>query len=185
MIPINNHHNEEQVIRFYLNFLPPVYFAEDGSYHWRRNYIRTANLNSKTVARSILDIGSGTKTPYRGNLRKRTLEYAALDIRPGANVNYVADVCDLNIFSDKQWHWGWCAETIEHVSPELKENAAKEIMRVCENAVFTYPTPVHKTFYGDPGHTEVLIDWKAVFSSHKVFIYTAKSGRVIVIIKSS
>lgn len=182
---VDHHNNGEDVIRHYLWYVPPVYFGEDGDYKFNKNYIRTVHLTEETIAKSILDIGSGLSVPYRGNLRKRTKLYKSLDLRPGPKVDYVMDVTDMSEFEDGQWDWGWCTETIEHIPPGLKDHAAKEIMRVCKNCVFTYPTPKHSSFHADPGHTEVFINWKEKFAgTHNVVVKESTTGRVIVILKS-
>jgi len=182
---VDHHRNGEEVIRHYLWYVPPVYFGEDGNYKFNRDYIRTIHLTEETKAKSILDIGAGLSVPYKGNLRKRTKIYKSLDLRPGPKIDYVMDVTDMKDFEDHQWDWGWCTETIEHIPPALKDQAANEIMRVCKNCVFTYPTPKHETFAADPGHTEVLIDWKKKFEkTHEVVIIESSTGRVIVILKS-
>jgi hypothetical protein len=157
---VYTHKNVENVIRYYLLFLPP------------------------RGSDSILDIGCGISAPYRGVLQTRTKNYATVDLRPGPRVQYVMDVCNMKDFRDSEWHWGWCAETIEHVPPEMKEIATKEIMRVCRNCVFTYPTPLHDTFLADPGHTEVMIDWKKEFGeTHYITDKSTKTGRSIIIIE--
>lgn len=181
---VDHHDNGEGVIRHYLWYVPPIYFGENNEYKFNRDYIRTVDLTKKTIAESILDIGSGLSVPYKGNLRKRTKKYASLDLRTGPKIDYVMDVTDMSEFENGQWDWGWCTETIEHILPALKDQAAKEIMRVCKNCVFTYPTPKHETFLGDPGHTEVFINWKEKFGeTHNVVVKESTTGRVIVIIK--
>ena len=181
---VDHHHNGEDVIRHYLWYVPPVFFGDDGDYRYRRDYVRTIHLTEDQKAKSILDIGSGLSLPYKGNLRKRTKRYASLDIRSGPKVEFVRDITDMRDFGDQEWDWGWCAETMEHVPPDLKERAATEIMRVCNHCVFTYPTPKHETFHADPGHTEVLLDWNELFKdTHNIVIKESSTGRVVVIIK--
>jgi hypothetical protein len=181
---VDHHNNGEDVIRHYLWYVPPVFFGEDGEYKQNRDYVKTANLTEEQLAESILDIGSGLSVPYKGNLRKRTKRYASLDIRPGPKVEFNRDVTDMRDFGDQEWDWGWCTEMIEHLPPELKEKASEEIMRVCRNCVFTYPTPKHSSFHSDPGHTEVFINWKEKFKeTHNVVIKESSTGRIIVILK--
>jgi hypothetical protein len=158
---VRDHKNVEQVIRYYLGFLPP------------------------RDCESILDIGSGTDAPYRSILKNRCKRYAALDIRPGPLVDYVADCTNMrDLFDDNEWQWGWCTETIEHVPPGQKENAVIEIMRVCENCIFTYPTPAHPSFYLDPGHSVVKVDFRELFrDSHFVIDNSTKTGRAIITLK--
>ena len=158
---IENHKNVEKIIRYYLLFLPP------------------------RGCKSILNIGCGLSDPYGGVLKTRSENYGALDIRSAPNVDYVLDVCDMKIFKDKEWEYGWCVETLEHILPELKEKAVKEIMRVCKNCIFTYPTINFEKFYTDVGHTEVKIDWLKLFGeTHNIIDKTTKTGRAIIIVKS-
>ena len=58
----------------------------------------------------------------------------------------------------------------------------KEVMRICKNAIFTYPTPLHPTFSDDIGHHEVIVDfYKLGFD----FIdKSTKTGRSIYIVTS-
>ena len=156
------HRNVEKIIRYYLAFLPP------------------------RDAHSILDIGAGVTAPYRGVLRARTARYASLDIRPSpiGRIDYVCDITQRLPFDDAEWHWGWCTETLEHVPPDLKLTAAREILRVCHSCVFTYPTPAHPTFAADPGHTEVTIDWLTSFPSHAIVDATTSTGRAIIVCTS-
>ncbi len=155
-----DHLNVESVIRYYLRFLPP------------------------RGSESILDIGAGRTAPYSGILKNRCKVYAALDIREGPKVDYVADVCDLSIFQDGVWEWSWCVEMLEHIPSPLKLKAVKEIMRVCLNCVFTYPRPIHPSFASDPGHTEVRINWSVEFwKTHHILDRSTRTGRVIKILR--
>ena len=88
MSNVHEHKNVENVIRYFLLFLPPK---------GRKN---------------ILDIGAGTSCPYRGVLSTRCGEYRALDVR-GAfpKVDFVMDLTEGTPFEDNQWEWGWCSET--------------------------------------------------------------------------
>ena len=169
----DNHKNVEAIIPDYLLFLPPK-----GS-------------------KSILDIGCGRTAPYSKLLKNRTKHYKSLDIRPGPKVDYVMDVRDLSTFYKDKFsifEWGWCVETLEHVPPEDKELAAKEIMTVCQNCIFAYPKLEFKlydkdgklvnSFYHDKGHTEVKIDWIKLFGkTHNITDKSTKNGRAIFILK--
>ena len=120
--------------------------------------------------------------PYRGILSSRTTMYRSLDIRqnpdPKKQIDYVLDLTDGTQFKDYEWHWGWCAEVLEHIPPELKQKAFDEILRICRNVTFTFPTPLHPTFVQDPGHTEVHIDPTKV-TTHVWIDKSTKSGRNI------
>ena len=131
MRDVSNHGNAEQVIRYYLLFLPP------------------------RGAETIIDIGSGCSAPYKGILQNRCKSYKALDIRKGPNVDYVCDLVEGTSFNDKKFHWGWCVETLEHIETENQAKAVQEMMRICKNVVITFPTPRGINFYGDPGHNIV------------------------------
>ena len=157
---VNEHKNVENVIRYFLLFLPP---------RGRKN---------------IIDIGSGTTCPYRGVLSTRCEEYRALDIRGAPpKVDYVMDLTEGSPFEDNHWEWGWCSEVIEHIEPENKKTFVDEAIRICENIVFTFPTPkLAEVFYDDPGHTEVKIDFEKEYShSHQITDKTTKNGRAIFI----
>jgi hypothetical protein len=67
-------------------------------------------------------------------------------------------------------------------------------MKLCQNCVFTYPTPdfemkdkdgnVINSFYHDPGHSEVKIDWNKLFSeTHNITDKSTKNGRAIIILR--
>ena len=134
MSNVHEHKNVENVIRYFLLFLPPK---------GRKN---------------ILDIGAGTSCPYRGVLSTRCGEYRALDVR-GAfpKVDFVMDLTEGTPFEDNQWEWGWCSEVVEHIEPDKKKMFVDEALRICENIVFTFPTPkLEEVFYDDPGHTEAV-----------------------------
>ena len=94
MSNVHEHKNVENVIRYFLLFLPPK---------GRKN---------------ILDIGAGTSCPYRGVLSTRCGEYRALDVR-GAfpKVDFVMDLTEGTPFKDNEWEWGWCSEVVEHIEP--------------------------------------------------------------------
>jgi len=157
---VNEHKNVENVIRYFLLFLPP---------RGRKN---------------IIDIGSGTTCPYRGVLSTRCEEYRALDIRGAPpKVDYVMDLTEGSPFEDNHWEWGWCSEVIEHIEPDNKKIFVDEAIRICENIVFTFPTPkLAEVFYDDPGHTEVKIDFGKEYShSHQITDKTTKNGRAIFI----
>lgn len=166
---INDHLNYEKVLRYFLLFLPPK------------------------GTKSILNVGCGINDVYGGMLKRRCREYVTVDIRKSVKVDYQLDCCDMKIFKDKRFEWGWCLDVIEHIPPDLKEEAVLEIMRVCQNCMFGYPLPsLHsddpnvkiKSFYDDPGHTEVKIDWDKLFGeTHNITDKTTKTGRVILIIK--
>ena len=58
-----------------------------------------------------------------------------------------------------------------------------EALRICENIVFTFPTPkLKEVFYDDPGHTEVKINFEEEYShSYQITDKTTKTGRAIII----
>lgn len=142
--------NREEVIRYYLTVLPP-----------------------KGV-KSILDVGCGITAPYSGILKARCEKYTGFDIRHGEKVDMVGDICDMP-FRDKEYEWGWCTETIEHIDPIQQQIALSEIVRVCENVVITFPTPLHESFYGDPSHHEVKLNFDGWINK------STKTGRCIYI----
>ena len=108
---VKTHKNVENVIRYYMSFIPP------------------------RGARSILDIGAGISMPYRGILSSRTTMYRSLDIRqnpdPKKQIDYVLDLTDGTQFKDYEWHWGWCAEVLEHIPEPIV--ALKEFNRLLKN----------------------------------------------------
>ena len=153
---VDTHRNVEQVIRYYLSFLPP------------------------RGVRSILDIGAGESAPYSGMLKTRCKEYKSLDIRPGPKVDFVCDVTQGTKFRDHKWEWGWCIETMEHIPYRLQNAFVIEIMRICQCCVFTFPTSKHKSFYGDPGHHVVRVNFPLLFKrTHRVINKSTNSGRAI------
>jgi hypothetical protein len=162
MQDVSTHKNEEQVIRYYLGFLPPKGLG------------------------SILNIGGGPNDPYGGMLKTRCSRYMNIDIRPGRKVHKVIDITERTEFQEKEWDWGWCTEVLEHLPPTEKLNSACELMRICKNITFTYPTPSHESFLLDPGHTEVKINWQSIVDLDKGFTiedHTTKNGRAIIILK--
>ena len=78
MIDVSNHKNVENVIRYFLTYLPP------------------------RGAESILDIGGGSTAPYKGVLQTRCTKYRNLDIRQGDRVDYCQDVIEGTDFKDKE-----------------------------------------------------------------------------------
>ena len=157
---VNEHKNVENVIRYFLLFLPP---------RGRKN---------------IIDIGSGVTCPYRGVLSTRCEEYRALDIRgEHPKVDYAMDLTEGVPFKINEWEWGWCSEVIEHIEPSKKKLFVDKALRICENIVFTFPTPkLKEVFFDDPGHTEVKIDFEKEYShSHQITDKTTKTGRAIII----
>ncbi|MBT4697302.1 MAG: hypothetical protein HN982_08065 [Candidatus Marinimicrobia bacterium] len=160
---VTEHKNIENVIRYFLLFLPP------------------------RGRRSILDIGSGVNCPYKGVLKGRLGiggEYRALDIRGAPpKVDHVMDLTKGSHFEDNHWEWGWCSEVIEHIDPDKKKIFVNEAIRICENIVFTFPTPkLKEVFYDDPGHTEVKINFEEEYShSYQITDKTTKTGRAIII----
>lgn len=158
MVDIEKHKNVEQVIRWYLSFLPPRH------------------------CKSILDIGAGTYAPYRGIMKNRCDRYAAMDIRPGKFVDYVCSVTEMP-FKDNEWEWGWCVEVMEHLPSEIQEQAVMEILRVCQNAVFCYPIPIHPSFSADPGHVKVIFDFNSLNKERfHLKDKSSKTGRNVYII---
>lgn len=146
--------SEEKVIRYYIRFLPP--------------YDTT----------SILDIGAGVRLPYRGLLKARCKEYYSLDIRKSEDIDFHLDISQPTFLADYQFEWGWCSEVIEHITQDRQEFAVKEVLRICKNAVFTYPTPKHPSFDKDSDHKIVIVDFDAL-KYLKVKAYPTKTGRNI------
>ena len=105
MIDVSSHKNVENVIRFFLSYLPP------------------------RGAESILDIGGGSTAPYKGVLQTRCKKYRNLDIRPGDRVDYCQDVVEGTDFKDKEWDWVWCSETLEHVPQEYMKTVNDQDIR--------------------------------------------------------
>lgn len=151
---VKNHKNVEKVIRYYLLFMPPK-----GS-------------------KSILDIGAGVSAPYKSLLSNRCEKYTTLDIRDGADI--VVDLAEGCMLKDKSYEWAWCTETLEHISPDKQTAFVKEVMRICENAVFTFPTPAHPTFLADPGHQIVNVDFLEL--GYNILDKSTKTGRNILIL---
>lgn len=161
---IKEHRNKEKVIRYFMKFFPPK------------------------KSRSILDIGSGITTPYRGNLSALTERYVAFDIRASGRVDVVGDVRDMNQFEDGEFEWGWASEIIEHLEADDQRPALTEMLRVCENLVLTFPRESSEAFKGDPGHHPVSItDAEArtiATSSGRSFEnHSTKTGRAIFIFR--
>lgn len=156
---LNKHKNVESVIRYYLLFLPP------------RN------------AYSILNIGGGITDPYEGVLKKRCVgRYANVDIRKGKKVDYVCDVTEGTPFTDDEWEWGWCSEVIEHIPQNKQQQFIDEVMRICRNAVFTFPTPEHQSFHLDPEHVEVVANF--YYQRFDVDYHRTKTGRCIITLRN-
>lgn len=165
---VEGHLNKESVIRYYLLFLPPK-----GS-------------------ESILNIGCGRTDPYGGMLKTRTKKYRTIDIRKSSKVDYNIDISKEII--EERFEWGVCFETLEHIHPELKEKTVLNIMKICQNCVFTYPSKdfemkdkdgnIINSFYHDPGHTEVNINWNNLLGkTHDIINKSTKNGRCVFIAK--
>jgi hypothetical protein len=156
---IKNHKNIENIIRYYLSFLPPA------------------------ETKNIIDIGAGVSTPYRGVLSSRCEIYKSLDIRSDESnkIDYIHDLTKKSIFKDNEFEWGWCSETIEHIQQIDQLKFIKEVSRICENVVITFPTPLHQSFHDDPGHIEVIIDFNNLNDKFIVIDKTTKTGRCIFI----
>lgn len=158
---IEEHKNTEQVIRYYLAYLPPH-------------------------CESILNIGCGVNDPYGGILKNRCKNYCSLDIRSGPKVEVVIDITTkdfIDTFENKSFQWCWCSEVLEHLQDvEDKVVAVQYILKVCDNAIFTYPGPKHPSFSDDPGHSEVNIDWKVYEKDYNVHHIITKTDRHVVII---
>jgi hypothetical protein len=157
---LDHHKNIENVIRYYLKFLPPK------------------------DSESIIDIGSGITTPYRGVLSNRTKDYTSLDIRKSSRVDYIADIRSVPM-KDKSYQWGWCVELLEHLSTKDQEMAMSEMIRICENLIIAFPTPEHENFSDDPSHQKVEIDFLKYKNDFNIEDHTTKSGRAIFVLKES
>ena len=98
MADVSSHKNVENVIRYFLLFLPPK---------GRKN---------------ILDIGSGTSVHIEVFFSTRCYDYRALDVR-GAfpKVDFVMDLTEGTPFEDNQWEWDGCSEVVEHIEPDKKK----------------------------------------------------------------
>ena len=155
MIDVSSHKNVENVIRYFLIYLPP------------------------RGADSILDIGGGCNAPYRGVLQTRCKKYVNLDIRPGEKVDVVADIIDGTEFEDKQFDWSWCSETLEHIPQEYMKTFVDEVCRISKNVVWTFPLPGSFAFSDDPGHSEVIVDMQSYEKDYKVFDKTTATGKGI------
>lgn len=157
---VHKHKNVENVIRYFLLFLPP------------------------RGVKNIIDIGAGCTTPYKGILRTRCKKYTATDIRGSERINEVVDFSKKTKFKNKEFEWGWCSEVLEHIPPKQKEDFLKEVLRVCRNLVLTFPRPEHPIFHDDPGHTEVKIDIIAEYGKkYDITDKTTKNGRSIYIFR--
>ena len=82
---------------------------------------------------------------------------------------------------------------IEHFEEEEQIKVVREVLRVAENAVFTYPKPdfhssdptiTASSFYEDSGHREVKVDWQQFSDNFEVIDKTTKNGRGIFILKA-
>lgn len=155
-LPVALHGNRESVIRCYFPYLPP------------------------RGCKSILDIGCGRTAPYRGILEHRTEQYVSCDIRPGPKVDYVEDITDRMSFPDQAFEWGWCTEVLEHLPPALVEHGTREMLRVVRHLVVTFPQPPHPTFYGDPGHHLITVDFNRFSDTHYVVWKRLSTGRHII-----
>ncbi len=155
MIDVSSHKNVENVIRYFLNYLPP----------------RGAN--------SILDVGGGSTAPYKGVLQTRCRKYKNLDIRPGEKVDYCQDVIEGTDFKDKEWDWIWCSETLEHIPQQYMKTFVDEVCRIGKNIIWTFPLPHAPAFVDDPGHSEVIVDMQSYDKDFIVFDKTTKTGKGI------
>tara|TARA_Y100000593_G_scaffold73448_1_gene134951 strand:+ start:1053 stop:1658 length:606 start_codon:yes stop_codon:yes gene_type:complete len=154
-LDVSEHKNVENVIRYFLTYLPP------------------------RGADSILDIGAGCNVPYRGVLQTRCKTYKSLDIRQSDKVDYVQDIVKGTDFEDKQWDWSWCSETLEHIPQEHMKTFVDEVCRISKNVVWTFPLPHSPAFDDDPGHSEVIVDMKSYEKDFQVFDKTTKTGKGI------
>lgn len=150
---VSNHKNVENVIRYFLIYLPP------------------------RGAESILDVGGGCSAPYKGVLQTRCKEYKNIDIRPGINVDYIQNILEGTSFKDKQWDWVWCSETLEHIPQEHMKTFVDEVCRIAKNIVWTFPLPHNPSFPADPGHSEVIVDMNSYSNDFQIFDKTTKTGR--------
>ena len=161
LIDVSEHKNVENVIRYFLRYLPP------------------------RGAESILDIGGGCVAPYKGVLITRALKYRNLDIRPGPGVDYCQDLIEGTDFKDKEWDWAWCSETLEHIPQEYQKKFVDEASRICKNILWTFPMPFDAkgepafTFNDDPGHNEVIVDMKSYEKDFQVFDLSTKTAKGI------
>ena len=157
---VNKHKNVENVIRYYLGFLPP------------------------RDVKSILDIGGGLNATYKGVLKSRCIKYGNLDIRHSWKVDFVYDMTKGTPFKDNEWEWGWCSEVIEHMPKKQQQTFVAEALRICKNVVFTYPDPTHESFHDDPGHIEVEVNWDNYKDRFFITDKSTKSGRHIIILST-
>ena len=152
---VSKHKNVENVIRYFLTYLPP------------------------RGADSILDIGAGCNVPYKGVLQTRCKTYKSLDIRQSDKVDYVQDVVKGTEFKDKQWDWAWCSETLEHIPQFQMEAFVDEVCRISKNVVWTFPLPHSPAFDDDPGHSQVIVNMQSYEKDFQVFDKTTKTGKGI------
>jgi hypothetical protein len=97
----------------------------------------------------------------------------------------VGDMTKTLPFEDKSWEWIFCSETMEHIPNDLERKAVDECMRIANFAVFTFPTPLHESFYGDDGHIEVKLNFPAmdlVEDKYKVYDKSSSTGRAVFIV---
>ena len=151
---VDGHNNGEGVIRCYMSVMPP------------------------RGVESILDIGCGLTTPWRGIMTNRCKRYVSTDIRDGERIDVCCDITEEGFpFKDNEFEWGWAVECLEHIPHKLQYKFLDEIFRVCRNVVICFPTPSHPTFHGDPGHKTVIVDWRKYTSQYKAVDMTTKTGR--------
>lgn len=157
---VSKHFNAEKVIRYYIEYIPPH------------------------GVKSILDIGSGKSAPYQGNLSKRCEIYKTLDIRTGEKVDFVCDLTQADQLPEEHFEWGWASEIIEHIPQDLQEIFFFNVMSLVDNCVFTFPTPKHPSFVEDPGHVEVILNFrKSAQKIGKIYHpFYSQTGRRIVVI---
>lgn len=165
---VDDHKNVESVIRYYLKFVPPK------------------------GTKSILDIGAGRSTPYRGNLRARCDRYVAFDLRSSPRIDVVGDARKMDMFKDREFEWGWATEILEHFDAENQKIALDEWLRVCKNLIITFPKPEFHSedkgikvgsFFDDPGHHEVVVDFSGYKDRYVIEDESTKTGRAIYIFK--
>lgn len=111
------------------------------------------------IPRKVLDLGSGTTTPYKESLEPLG-EYVAVDKRGGKGVKK----CDAHRlpFEDGEFGFVWCSELLEHV--ESPKRVLAEAKRVGRHGVCIFSTPQNPHFKGDPDHKIVHLDYTTLAS---------------------
>jgi len=130
--------------------------------------------------KTILDLGSGIKIPYAGQLIKRLPKFIYfLDNRFKFNKkNKFSEVINENAFTylnKKYFDYIWASEFMEHIDPKKQQQLFKQIKNCCRKYIITFPTTNHFNFHNDPDHRPVIIphtaykvnanDWEGIITN--------------------